>query len=354
MGNRTVKDRGLGVRENYLRNLEFNYPEWIPIFFELAPAIWMEYGDRLQEMVDRHPLVFDRDDPGGYTFNFHEGDPFYTSNEYLTDDWGCLWHNTQAGLLGQVVGHPLEDWKAFETLQAPDPRDQYDWRALKEETEERRRQGFLTRATYEITQGGFFDRLQFLRGLENLLVDFLEEPPQLRDLMEMVLEYNMKHIRLWLEIGVDQFFFHGDIGTQRDLMISPDTFRKWLKPAYTQMFSTCREAGSHVWYSSDGHMLRIVDDLAECGVTMHDPQVRANTIQGIAKTYKGKLCPQIDIDEQMLPYCTPEDIHQQIKEVVEAMYAPEGGFAIYAIPSPDVPLDNIEALCTGWEEVCWL
>ena len=101
-------------------------------------------------------------------------------------------------------------------------------------------------------------------------------------------------------------------------------------------------------------MLRIVDDLAESGVTMHDPQVRANTIQGIAKTYKGKLCPQIDIDEQMLPYCTPEDIHQQIKEVVEAMYAPEGGFAIYAIPSPDVPLENIEALCTGWEEVCWL
>jgi hypothetical protein len=56
-------------------------------------------------------------------------------------------------------------------------------------------------------EGGFFDRLQFLRGLENLLIDFVTEPPQLTSLIEMVFEYNMEHTRLWLEIGVDQMCF---------------------------------------------------------------------------------------------------------------------------------------------------
>ena len=38
------------------------------------------------------------------------------------------------------------------------------------------------------------------------------------------------------------------------------------------VFQRCREAGVHVWYSSDGNILPIVDDLIECGVSIHDPQ----------------------------------------------------------------------------------
>jgi uroporphyrinogen decarboxylase len=350
----SMKPRTLSERDNYLRTLEFGCPEWIPIKFELMPAMWLRYGAQLQQLVERHPLVFAPDDPGGYSFNFHEGDPFYTANETFTDEWGCGWRNTQAGLLGQVVQHPLADWQALDTYRPPDPGEQYDWRALKEATDAVRRAGRLTQGTYDFVKGGFFDRLQFLRGLENLLVDFMEEPPQLWTLIEMVLDYNMRYIRQWLDIGVDLMFFHGDVGSQKNLIMSPATFRKYLKPAYTEMFGSCRRAGSHVWYSSDGHMLPVVDDLVECGVSLHDPQVRANTIEGIAGAYKGKLCALVDIDEQMLPTCKPEEIKQQIRDVREAMYQPQGGLMIYCIPSQDVPLENIEALCQGWEEICWM
>ena len=349
-----MRRRTISERENWLRAVEFSNPEWIPVKFELMPAVWMRYGAQLQELVDGHPLIFDPEDPGGYSFNFHAGDPFYTANEYFTDEWGCGWHNTQAGLLGQVIHHPLADWGALASFRPPNPRDQYDWRLLGEDTEWARRAGRLTQGNYEFTKGGFFDRLQFLRGLENLLIDFMEESPQLWSLIEMVLDCNMRYIRLWLDIGVDLMFFHGDIGSQKNLIMSPATFRKVLKPAYAEMFGTCRRAGAHVWYSSDGHMLPIVDDLIECGVSLHDPQVRANSIEGVAKAYKGKLCALVDIDEQMLPYCSPEDIKQQIRQVRETMYLPQGGLMIYCIPSQDVPLENIEALCAGWEEICWM
>jgi uroporphyrinogen decarboxylase len=342
--------KAISERDNTLRALEFRHPAWVPINFDLMPAVWMRYGRDLEALVRRHPLIFGvhATRPSvspGYA-------PFAQAQGTFRDDWGCLWRNAQAGLLGQVVEHPLADWRAFDAFRAPDPRAQMDWPALRESTEAARRHGLLTQGGYLVTQGGFFDRLQFLRGLENLLVDFLEEPPQLARLIERVLDYNLRLIRAWLDIGVDQMCFHGDLGTQRGLMISPATFRRWLKPAYKEMFGLCRQAGSHVWYSSDGNLLEIVDDLVECGVTLHDPQVRANTVEGIARAYRGRLCALVDIDEQMLPFCTPEDIYLQMREVVAQVGTPQGGLMIYAIPSQDVPLENIEALCTAWERYC--
>ncbi len=346
-----MQGKTISERENYIRALEFRSPEWIPITFDLMASVWRRYGQELEEVLLRHPLLFGDYVPGSYAAL--AGEPLTPANEYMRDDWGCVWRNAQAGILGQVVEHPLADWRALDSYRPPDPRTQIDWAARKARIEEERRRGLLTRGDYAMDQGGFFDRLQFLRGLENLLVDFLTEPPQLASLIEMVFAYNMEHTRLWLEIGVDQMCFHGDLGTQRGLLISPATFRKWLKPYYKELFSLCRRAGTHVWYSSDGNVLEIVDDLIECGVTLHDPQVRANTLGGIAKAYRGKLCALVDIDEQMLPFCTPEEIRQQVKDVVQTVGSPQGGLMIYAIPSHDVPLENIEALCTAWEEFCY-
>ena len=343
--------RMIGERENYLRCLEFRYPEWIPIQFALMTSVWLRYGPDLEALVLRHPALFAGYKRGDYLAQLTG--LFSTANEYFRDDWGCLWHNTQPGILGQVTEHPLADWAALASFRPPDPGEQIDWRRRRDQTAERRRQGLLTQGGYDMTQGGFFDRLQFLRGLENLLIDFATEPPELWRLIEMVLQYNREHTRRWLDMGVDQVCFHGDIGTQRGLLFSPATFRKYLKPAYQELFSLCRRAGAHVRYSSDGCLLPIVDDLIECGATLHDPQVRANPLPEIARAYKGKLCALVDIDQQMLPFCTPEEIRRQIKEVVETIGSPEGGLMIYAIPSADVPLANIEALCTAWEEFCY-
>jgi hypothetical protein len=97
-----MRSRTISERENFLRTVEFNYPEWIPIKFELMPALWIKYGDRLQEIVDRHPLIFSPDDPGGYSFNFHEGDPFYTNND--TGRCAGAGHASSAGRLESPGG----------------------------------------------------------------------------------------------------------------------------------------------------------------------------------------------------------------------------------------------------------
>jgi uroporphyrinogen decarboxylase len=339
-------------RENFLRAIEGRRPDWVPIVFDLLPAVWTRHGEKLTELVLRHPQAFWnlREEQ----LNVPTRDPLYVEGSRVRDDWGCLWHNAHGGVLGQVVEHPLSDWSALPALRVPDPLTQIAWADLERDARGAAARGLPVIAFPEsFAHGGFFDRLQFLRGLENLLVDLLNEPPALAALMDRVLDYNLRYIDRWLAAGdIDVIWFHGDIGTQNGPLLGPELFRRHLKPAYREMFQRCRRAGVHVWYSSDGNILPFVDDLAECGVSIHDPQVRACTVDGIARAYNGKLCALVDIDEQMLHSCSPRDIFAQVKEVRDKVGSRDGGLMIYAIPNRDVPLANIEALAEAWESCC--
>ncbi len=184
----------ISKRENYLRALEFTDPEWIPLTWELLPGIAKKHGKALQAMIRRHPDIFPR---GVYESILSSGnDPLYTRGSYFVDDWGCRWYNACDGILGQVVEHPVEDWNALSKLKCPNPGDQMDWNAVRIAVKEKQRRGEPAKAEPgSFSHGGFFDRLQFLRGLENLLVDFITDPPELGILIEMLLEYNLKYIR---------------------------------------------------------------------------------------------------------------------------------------------------------------
>lgn len=340
------------IRRNYLKALEFQYPEWIPCAVSFSPATWKKHREKLEDIVVRHPLIF-----GSYEKSSRDFDampPCYREGEYYTDNWRCVWYNIQEGLEGQVVRFPLADWKALDTYRPPDyltktEREERDWEKIKRDIEERRNKGLLTVGSGE----RLFDRLYFLRGFRNLMIDIVMDDPNLPRLIKMLEDYEMKLIGKWLEIGVDMIVFHTDIGTQHGLMISPAKFRKYIKPMFKFLFTTCRKAGTHVHLSSDGRLLDIVDDLIECGVSAHDPQLRANTLEGIIKAYKGKMCIDLDLDRQMFAFCTPADIRQQVKEAVEKLSLPEGGLMMKAqISGGNVSLENIEAICHSMEEFC--
>ena len=342
----------LSARANHLRALELAGPEWIPAFVDIHEPAWLRHGRAMEAVVLRHPRLFP--DYRSGSFPSRPTDPFSEVYEALRDDWGCVWRNLVPGIIGQVVGHPLEAWSALDGFAPPDPRGQFDWGAIREGVETERRAGRLTRGYMSVTQGGLFDRLQFLRGMENLFVDFATSPPELERLIEMVLEYNLAYVRQYLDIGIDQMNFHGDIGGQGGLLFSPEAFRSHLKPAYREVFMLCREAGTQVSYSSDGCMLDLVDDLIDCGVTVHDPELATNTVAGIGRAYGGKLCAMIQLDAQRLPSWRPEEIRRHVSEAVRALDDPRGGLMVYAYVGADVPLLNVDALCGAVEDACRL
>jgi uroporphyrinogen decarboxylase len=185
------------------------------------------------------------------------------------------------------------------------------------------------------------------------MMDFATDDPHLPRLVDLLTEYELSLIDRWLDMGVDFVGFHTDIGTQNALMISPAKFRQYIKPMFMTLFQRCRQAGAHVALSSDGHLLEVVDDLIECGVSMHDPQLRANTLEGIVKHYKGRICVTVDLDRQSFPFATATELRDQVARVVDALYDPRGGLMLSAgVWGADVPLENIDALCAAMEEFC--
>ena len=346
------EEAGLTDRENWLRAIEFRGPQWIPVIVSINPATRLRYGEALRPVLERHSALVGV--PESIMPDPHALPGRYRAGSDFVDEWGCRWANLVDGLEGQVVEHPLEDWAAWKDYRLPDPLSPEtgwpaDWEATVRGIQQAKEAGHLT-------WGGadrFFERLIFLRGFENLMIDLAEGSPYLVELIDALVEYNLARVRKWVEAGVDIIHFGDDFGLQDRPMVSPDTFRRWFKPAYEKMMQPAREAGIHVLLHSDGYTLPLLPIFMEMGADVVNPQDLVNGLDNIAAVCKGKVCVLLDVDRQsVLPFGTPEQVREHIRRCVETLYLPEGGLAMIIGIYPDVPLANIEAVLGAFEEYC--
>lgn len=330
---------------NMLKAIRNERPDWIPARVGIMPATWKKYRAELEAIVREHPTLFPCfTGKGDYDFIAQLS---YRLGTYV-DHWGCVWENVEEGLEGIVVGHPLSDWKNLATFKPPTvPTDESFWAEYKTRFEHQKEQGSLARGGME--HGYMYMRLFYLRGFENLMIDIALKDPRLDKLIDMVLQYNLGMVQKQMELGAEIMGFGDDLGTQKSLPISPEDWRHYLKPCYDAIYGTCKKAGALVYVHTDGHILPIIDDLVECGVDVLNPQIRANGLENLVKGCKGKVCVDLDLDRQLFPFATPEQVRDHIKEAIDAFSPNDGGLMLYAECEPDIPLENIEALCEGLE-----
>jgi uroporphyrinogen-III decarboxylase len=154
-----------------------------------------------------------------------------------------------------------------------------------------------------------------------------------------------------LRLGVDGIGFGDDWGTQTQLMISPRLWREFFKPRYKKMFDLIHSAGAHVYFHSDGMTLEIVPDLIEIGVDVLNPQFSCLDLKALAQISGGKVCIATDLDRQfVLPFGTPEEVREHVREVVKTLWHPHGGIIGRGEIGPDVPLENAEAMFQAFRE----
>jgi len=183
------------------------------------------------------------------------------------------------------------------------------------------------------------------------MMDIAVEEPRLGRLIKMVLNYNLKLVGKWIEIGAEIIYFGDDLGLQKSLPINPSDWRKYLKPSYAGILGACQDKGVYVYLHSDGHILEIIEDLIECGVNIINPQIRANSLEGLERVAKGKVCIHLDLDRQLFPFASRQEIRSHIRKVVKILNSKKGGLMLHAECGPDVPLENIETICQVLEEV---
>jgi hypothetical protein len=343
--------------ENYIRALTMGNPEWIPAQVVLTPPLWAFYREELEDLIIEHPTLFGKYDRGSRDFNDFG---FRHKGNVAKDDWGCVWHFEMDGHAGVVKKHPLKRWEDFRSYKPPDPLKSKscfkgnptappDFEKARLKVQKSKTEGNL--AWGSCPHGFMFQRLYYLRGFENLMIDLMTNRPELKELITMVLEYNMKMINEWLDIGVDIIGFGDDLGTQDRLPISPRIFHKYLFPTYQKMFGTLRNADTYVHLHSDGHIIEVAEDLVKAGVNSLNLQDLVNGIHNIKRKLKGRICIDIDIDRQkIIPFGKPNDIKKHIRNVIRTLNSPEGGLTVRAAVWPPSTLENIEALCQVLED----
>lgn len=344
----------LSERENFLRNASMTGPEWMPIYFCISGATREQIGPELEDIMARHPVLFPGFERGKYKYRETNEYGLIEIDEETTDNWGCVWRRSLEGITGQVVKHPLDDWSRFADYQAPDPMTQgdsgtVDWREIRENLAAAKQRGELT--TGNLSHGFLFMRLYYLRGFENLMMDYGTEDPNLRKLIDMLMEFNRTIVQQYLAIGVDLISGGDDLGTQTAAMISPAAFKRWITPAYQKIFLPAREAGCHVLLHSDGHMVELMDEIIASGVTICNPQDLCNGIDEIKRAVDGRICVRLDVDRQsVVPFGTPREIHDLVEEGVRKLGSPKGGLELIVGVYPPTPAENVEALCCAFEE----
>ncbi len=338
--------------ENLRRAVRFERPDWIPMTFHINPACWNHYPhDALQELMVDHPLLF----PGYQPVETVEPHftPVQLKDHPYTDGWGCVWETMEDGVTGMVHQHPLADWSAFETYEPPDPEVSnglvpIDWDAIARNMSERKGRGELVKAG--LRHGHTFLQLIDIRGYENLVFDMADEEPRLWRLIEMIEAFNLTLVERYIELGADWIGYAEDLGMQVGPMLSPDHFRKYIKPSYQRLMAPARDKGLIVHMHSDGDIRSLVDDLIDGGVEVINLQDLVNGVDWIAERFAGRVCIDLDIDRQdIVPRGTPEQIDALIREEVEKLSTPQGGLMMIHGMYPGEPLENAKALMDAME-----
>lgn len=340
---------------NVRKAARFEHPEYIPMTFVINGACWHHYDkEALWDLLEEHKFLFPNfkrpapDWMPNYSPKARAGHPY-------TDVMGCTWYTSDNGITGTVLGHPLADWSAFHTTwQMADPNTtdglylvNWDeriakWKQIKEA-------GGSFKGS--LRHGHTFLQLCDLRGYENLLGDMLDEEPLLDELIEELTEFNLALVRHYVENGCASMSYPEDLGMQVGPMLSPDLFRRYIKPSYERIMKPARDAGIPIHMHSDGDIRTLVDDIVDSGVEIINLQDLVNGIDWIAEKFRGKVCVDLDIDRQSVtPYGTPEQIEALIREEVTKIATPEGGLSMIYGLYPGVPLRNVKALMDAMEK----
>ena len=230
------------------------------------------------------------------------------------DQWMCKWGKTDTPNMGQVKGHPLADLSRLGDYPWPDGDDPRRYAVTAEQLEAL--QADPARRDKYIFMGIFmllWERMQALRGFENCMIDLMDDRPEIHEIADRIVDYDIATIRNMYRIcgdAIQGFSCTEDWGTQRDVHISPELWRKFFFPRYRKIFDAIHECGWHVWMHSCGKINKVIGGLIEAGVNVVNmQQPLTNGIEEIGRDFAGRICFETLCDiQRTLPAGRPEEI----------------------------------------------
>ena len=244
------------------------------------------------------------------------------------DEWGCTWARSEIDNMGQVKGHPLADWSAWDTFKWLDPHDP----ALYEGMADR----FAGSEGKYVTTSVFmllFERMHALHGFEATLTDLYLQPERMAALADRIVEIDLAIIdNIARRFGdrIHGFNFTDDWGTQRNVFVRPAMWDQFFKPRYKLIFDAAHSHGWHVWMHSCGKVTGYIESLIDIGLDIIElQQPRALGIEEVGKQFRGRICFASLCDIQhTLPYKDAGEIREEAELLLNHWGTPDGGFIL--------------------------
>ncbi|MBQ7720785.1 MAG: hypothetical protein IJT56_09400 [Clostridia bacterium] len=202
----------------------------------------------------------------------------------------------------------------------------------------------------------FFHQVADFFGMENYFIKMYECPEVVEAATEHIVDYYVAaNEKFFASLGdrADAMFFGNDFGTQRDLFISPELFRKFVMPSFKRLIAVGKKYGKKIMLHSCGSIYRIIPDLIDAGVdVLHPIQAKAAGMSADELSqFKHDIAFVGGIDAQsFFVRATPQQIKDEVYRVRELL-----GPNIVISPSheevlPNVPAENILAMAEAARE----
>ncbi len=299
--------------------------------------------------------------PSGWEFERKDRDKYWE----FTDEFGITWRMPKdGGLYYDMWDHPLQDADSVKDIEKLEFFDPQDPARFKDIAEQFARAAKLEKApVFNPNTGGIFEMALWLRGFEEFYQDMILNPGMAETLLDKALEYKKKFWEKALEAAGEEILVVAeadDIASQDSLLISPDMYRKFVKPRHKELFSHIKcqaKTKAYIWYHSCGAVKRLLPDLIEEGVDIINP-VQLSAADMNAEELKKEFGRDLvfwggGIDTQKaLPNFSPEEVKEATKRNIENL-ASGGGFVFAPVHNvqADVPAENFLAMLEGFNEM---
>lgn len=274
------------------------------------------------------------------------------------DNWGIVWKKEYLDnkeYTYVIDKSPLENAKSIDEIlkyDLSDVENERMYKNLEEEASELRKSNYAVVGSYDL-RSSIFGIFWFLRGFEKFFMDLIINEEFATVLMEKVMSIQEKIIVKFLEKTgkyLDVFCLCGDLGTQNSLLISPNIFRKMIKPLYVKIIKKAKNyTDAKIFYHSCGSVYHLIEDLIDCGIDILNPiQVSAKGMdtEKMKKEFGKRIVSWGGIDTQnVLSSGTVEDVYKEVKLRINHL-AKGGGYVIAPVHNiqSDIPPQNIVAM----------
>jgi uroporphyrinogen decarboxylase len=274
----------------------------------------------------------------------------YHPDGSFTDAWGIRYK--EAGIFVNALEHPLPATPSLDDIAAypwPSPQDLFSAEGT----------GATARRLYAETDfalvarnpmsPGFLDRGCNLMGMANFMMLMASDEEVAASLIAHVLDVYYGVYEMFLrEVGpyVQVVEVADDLGAQRNLLISPAMYRRFIKPAEARLYTMIHELAPHAFiiHHTDGNVTSILPDLVEVGVNVLNPvQTSAKDMDaaGLKAAYGDKLAFHGAIEKMEAPI---DELVAEVKARIDVL-GQGGGYVLASCNHMiEVPPENIVAM----------